>query len=426
MSADNGSFRGDSPGKKLSRLKHWLAAANWMGVMEVGYRGALVLAGHGGDVSTLKGLGFDPSSITAVDRVKSLADYTAELHPDVFVGHGDVTDSASRGGRPYNAVQLNFCGGLTVENIKAVADAVRGACTLPCWVGVTFMKGREQVGDKRKLVPKLSRADRKALKRACRECYPDDVVMAEMFTHGQFDLKRYLALCEARLRRYYEGIVAAGDPSFCSPLFARSNKLTSLGQSMIRADALRQCLNAILWDAGPQHMNVRLNLVNLYSYHSGDGKNRGSGTPFVTAGFIAYAESQTEWVARSVETYGEVLMGMNNTKLDIGLRGLKHYAIDLLRLYSPAEVAQMLDIRKGTVVAWKAHATMGTYKEELAEMAKNGVGLTGRGSSKPVPSPSGWGKTGSSDVHVTLNEMARLRDEGKERRMAGGPRWADE
>ena len=147
MTTNDGSFKGDSPGKKLARLRHWLAAAIWMDVMSINYRGALVLAGHGGDVSTLKGMGFDPSSITAVDRVKSLVDYTSELYPDVFVGHGDVTDPASTGGRPYNAAHLDFCGGLTVENIKAVADVAAGAVTFPCWIGVTLMKGRELVGD---------------------------------------------------------------------------------------------------------------------------------------------------------------------------------------------------------------------------------------------------------------------------------------
>ena len=433
---DTGTFKGDSPGKKLARVRHWISAANWMGTMGVPFEGALVLAGHGGDISTLMGLGFDPKKITAVDRARELAEYTGELYPESNVIYGDVATAARTDPRPndftYNATHLDFCNGLTVENIETIAHTVMGASTLPCWIGVTMMKGREQAGDKSPLVPKMGRRERRELQKLCRKYYPEDTVMPELYSGGSFDIVRYMAMAEQRLRMVnrwaceklqakYPGARMTGRKF----PFLRTGKLSCMGQNMVRADVLRQCVNAVLWRAGEGRSAVRVRPVVVFGYHSGEGRKQGGGTSFITIGMVAYSQQHSAYLNEVIDGPDSTLMTSENMRLDLGLRGLKHFAIDMSRGFSSEEIALTLDIKKGVIAAWKAHDTMGTYDDEIAEMTKNNIGCQFLGDM--VQCQLGWGKLASSLSmdDITEEEIIRMQAENFARRASGGPRWEE-
>ena len=428
----SGTFKGDSPGKKLSRLRHWLSASSWMRALGIPYDGALVLAGHGGDASTLMGLGIDPASITAVDLARGAAEYTAELYPEVNVIFGDVgrlarIHPAHRPGlSKYNAAHLDFCNGITPDNLMAIADVIKGASTLPCWIGVTVMKGREAKGDKASLLPDWGRKQRREIQRLLKRAQPGDEITLEMFSSGVFDPKMYIEMAERRARRVWRG--EKGGRSYpeirklygnASP-FLSTGRLSKTGQGMVRSDVIRQCLNAILLGE-----DISLYCVNVSGYHSGEGRTPGGGSGFVTMGFIAHAGSQAETVRSFTREFGHLLLTFENTDLDVGLRGLKHYAIDLGAAFSSKQIGLMLDVKKEVVAAWKAHGTMGSYDHELAEMAKARLGASFY-TSEMEPCKLGWGVVQSmAEGGSDLDACVSAAEEMHARRSSGGPRWEE-
>ena len=432
---EEGTFKGDSPGKKLARLRSWQACTSWMRAMNIPYQGSLVLAGHGGDISTLTGLGIDPRTITAVDEAEREAKYTAELYPDSTVILADVGKyarvhpSQRPGHGKYNAAHLDFCNGITPENLLAIAEVVKGATTTPSWISVTVQKGREAKGDKAQLVPAWSRKDRRAMQKTLKRCYPGDSVTREMLSSGVFDPIEYCRMTERRARQIYmedgksyrEVRKTLGN---ASP-FLSTGRLSKTGQGMVRADVIRQCVNAMLLGVGSGGESIRLKCVHVSGYHSGEGRKQGGGSGFVTAGYIAYVDWQEKIIHDLSENLGHMLMTCGNMDLDIGLRGLKHYAIDLTKLFSSKRVGLMLDLKKEVVAAWKAHDTMGTYDHEIAEMTKARIGASFY-TDKFEPCRLGWGFV-QSDPEEGAPQDASLAaiKKMRERRLSGGPRWEE-
>jgi len=404
------TYRGDSAGKKITRARLWLSAANWMRNIGAPYCGSLVLTGHGGDISTLKGWGFKPESISAVDRVHSLTIAAENKHPDCFLATGDVDQIAQH--RKYNAVHLDFCNGLTVENILTVTEVVRSAPVVPMWLGVTFLKGREQKESKSPLVPDLSRTERKALKRLF--ISEDNEVAASLMSHGVFDLCLLRKQAEKRLRRCMPPAVDRDAPS-CR-IYDKHSRLSPLGKALVRVDILRQAVMSQLHDEG-----ISLRPLVVYSYHSGVGK-RGSGTPFITVGFVVYPSSLRKHIEDTVMDCG-ALMRFEQLPTDLGIRGLKHCALDLLEGQNAKQVAQILDITHGTVNAWKAHDTMGTYRSELAEMAKNAVGFHYMNPTGGLtPCELGWGMVRTGGSGVDMDKAIDAMEARRKARMNGAGR----
>ena len=61
------AYKGDSPGKAVTRYRLWMNMASTATAIGMSYRGSYVLGGEGGDISALLSLGIKPESITAVD-----------------------------------------------------------------------------------------------------------------------------------------------------------------------------------------------------------------------------------------------------------------------------------------------------------------------------------------------------------------------
>ena len=87
------------------------------------------------------------------------------------------------------------------------------------------------------------------------------------------------------------------------------------------------------------------------------------GTPFYTIAFIVYDNPRDdhliqnkiyECTANHSQYFRSLMSGEEQLALKIA-------AAELSKLYSAGQVAQMLDVKKGRIAAWKAHDTMGTY-----------------------------------------------------------------
>ena len=113
-------------------------------------------------------------------------------------------------------------------------------------------------------------------------------------------------------------------------------------------------------------------------------KTTAQGTPFVTAGYIVvpykYRARHIHFLEKRAAhefMYGKHAPLLTNSLLqDVmnqkeSMNSLKAFALSLAYYLGAERAAQILDIGKGTIAAWKAHATRGTYKD-IATKTKSG------------------------------------------------------
>jgi len=119
------TYKGDSPGKKITRLRMWhqmFHFANWLAMKN---EGILVLAGDGGDMSALDGFRIDHDKIVAVDMEKASVERCRERFPGMQVVHGKLGAVVKNSNVKYNMAHVDFCGGLQTR-------ASLSSCQSPC------------------------------------------------------------------------------------------------------------------------------------------------------------------------------------------------------------------------------------------------------------------------------------------------------
>jgi len=364
-------YKGDSPGKKYARARLWYKIDVLLRIFKEECTGVLVLAGEGGDISTLAGISQMPGpspgaggfslggtrgiSIHAVDYDKDYADLCWELFPlpGVEAVHGAASEIAPC--VTYNVAHLDFCGGLTLENIQTVADVIRNANNIPVLIGVTMLKGREaRETINGSTVAKMSRPRRRMVLRGLRK--QGDLRGAQLLQKGVFDPRITLRRCEEKLRAYHNP-----DSSIFRKMFTRTGSLTPLGRAEIRVDALRCLVNTLLLDL---HTcipgGVELHTLSTMSYHS--KSDHSAGTPFVTALYMAHAGCESEVLREILNITGGRVISVDCQSGGDAESELRKLALDLSNLYSTKRIAALLDIDPKTITAWKAHETRGTYK----------------------------------------------------------------
>ena len=441
---EEGTYKGDSPGKRIARARLWISMSNWMNAIGSSYLGSLVLAGHGGDFATLEGLGFDLTRVTGIDCAESEATYTQSLYQNAHIIHGDCAQVVAQaqinrgmgnqrhwkllGNQPlnsggvvvpnnapaikvrkrqhstilqvqgssrllYNSGHLDFCNGIgglapttDIPNMVTLGEAMLGASAYPAIFGVTLLKGREcAIRDRELLVPNMPRATRKKARDLYRKCGME--VSAACFTHGEFDPRKMIALAEKRLRRVFPH--RRGVKSVFQPV-NRNGNLTAIGKAMTRAETTRQIMNVYLFGTG-----LECTLLNVYAYHSGEhkaGKKTPGGTPFCSFVLCVGPRQAGDQIEIAVRTQPQ-LMQYHSVDLTTGEEAIKHYALDLLRAFPRDRVVQILDMhhKRNSLAAWKAHQTMGSYAKEEQQIRKKGCGFNINLPSAEQRHTYGWG-----------------------------------
>lgn len=341
------SYVGDSPGKKLSRMRMWCNASQLMSILGIPFKGAYVLAGEGGDVSVLRGMGMDPRKITAVDLDPDYAEFCGDLH-----GCKHITGEAGEMSRraSYNAAHMDFCNGLTAENAKTVADVVRNSASYPMMVGVTMMKGREHKKRPTNVIVDLPRSDRRRLLRENRKAKVE--LGNQLIRGGTFDPGLEIQHARERLKTQFSELSKGG-------LTTPKGKLNPLGTGMVRIDALRHTVNSLLIPDG-----ISLLAVSCYTYHS-KSKQTG-GTPFVTGMLIAapdhYIRQLQGYLAATVAEHR--MLVFHHLSASESWASLKPTILNLAQGVSVQTLALLFDMQASTIIAWKAHATRGTYEAD--------------------------------------------------------------
>lgn len=380
-----------------------------MNVLQIPNRGVLVLAGEGGDVSTVLGLGIKEPMVTAVDIDQENAEFVHELYPAAKSLIGDVGLMSKTAN--YNAVHLDFCNGITTANLCTARDVIRNSKSFPLWLSITMMKGREKSNNETKelLVPALSRTVRKRIRKQYQIGHWD--IAAHFTTHGDLELMRLIGMSKKELIRGRSPDLDKASLKKTKmkghQILTSAGQLTSLGNGIARSGVVRQALCASLLTeehamsmmdrgrgAGNPHWGFDIGCVGVYCYYS--RSKHSDGTPFVTMNFVVTRGlAQCDAVGDVMVNTGNQIAAFQGLPASIGVRGMKQFAISMMEAgLTVAETALCLDVRKRTVVAWKAHSTRGTYDELREEMNERSLGISRpEWVSQRVHSPHGWGKT---------------------------------
>ena len=352
------SYRGDSPGKKVSRAKLWTQTAQWMTSLNQPYLGSLVLAGHGGDISVIKGMGMNQARVTAVDICQDAVDYCKELHPEANVLKADAAQISKN--ILYNTAHLDFCNAISIDNMKTIVEVMRNI-RKPGIVAITMLKGRE-VGkqDFRELVPKITSAQKRFARKtaASRGFYIQSHLM--LSKRYKCELSRLMEMAEREMRSFMGGLKGWAEfnkhqPKNCR-MFKRTGSLTALGFAFKRLVLIRSILEAAMYGEEIHGYPVFCTTYQSKTKHS-------QGTPFYTVAFMVSDNPRDDHLIQSklhecAAHHGHYFRSLMSGEEQLAL---KIAAAELSKLYSAGQVAQMLDVKKGRIAAWKAHDTMGTY-----------------------------------------------------------------
>lgn len=423
------SYKGDSPNKKMVRALAWNFAIDLMKEVNQEVKGAYVLAGHGGDIRTLKGIidvmyprESDHSrevhpltrhpekwlhrpklDITAVDYDQKLVDQlhenlqyiTKETESGIQSINGYVGDAARlvKKAAPYNLSHMDFCNAVSVDNLYTVGEVIRNSVGLSYHM-VTVMRGRE-AGPKRNdiLVPNLHRGQRRLIKRRLdkvQEEEPHRVSVARsVLSRGSLDIKAAIKEVEEAMRTWV--IAKKLETGECDEYLylKKDGSLTPYATGVVRATVFSELLGVMLTET---HV---VGTVYHDAYHSNNADSRG--TPFTTFGILAvpikgcldipgmtyrhHGETPVESYETATEICNMLLRRLSSMKLSATKLALYHgmkesdrilrYNAILTAMYRGTKTsADVYCLDKGTVTAWLAHASRGSYGEYLQDMGR--------------------------------------------------------
>lgn len=329
------TYKGESPGKKIARYRFWEKVARDVVGTDIFYdpmsRFVVLASREGGDIIVLKGVAVPPSCIVAVDRCGDAVRTCAAKHPDVDVRFGDIADvvdslpkDRAMLGADVDVCFLDFCGYLTpqlIETCRRVCSALMVGST----IGIAFMRGRERAVSGCAPIP-LNRLQRRYARSAFGLLDAEIDLVCGLST----DLRP--AIAQAR---------DAGDGD--------------LAHARVLESILRFTCSG----------GKRPTLKGIINYHS--RSTEGAGVPMCIAvftnGYSGLTNSrQHKNFARTLNVgrQRQWIIRVSTTWREESIRKL------VLSGHFDPNPGQVLNIPAGTIAAWKAHATRGTYEKGAA------------------------------------------------------------
>lgn len=293
------SYRGETNAKKLARLMFW---TNAIQRHSTGSKILFFASAEGGDIPVLRALGVRDRDMVPVDEKGEAARLcSAKWGLPVVVGDG--VEHLKRSPKSYSLVFFDFCGHVNPVRLKACQDAflAMGAESV---FAVNVKRGRERDARVRTRLKAIEAFEKS-------EAAEEGIDLSD----GRFDVRRARVIQEA----------------------------------MIRASILHRRV--------PMNQPILSSVINYQSWSEDSG-----GSPMSTCSFvIKQRQDPAECYAQEAaffDTPGRFIVHERIT-LDV-LRGV---AVRLLATKSAETVAGLLNIEASTIVAWKAHATRGTYAQ---------------------------------------------------------------
>jgi hypothetical protein len=283
----------------------------------------------------------------------------------------------------YNAAHLDFCNGLCLDNIQTFSHVCCGVCSFPAVINVTMMKGREGSSKINPgLIPARTRNERRALRNSATKA--GNLCGTQLLTQGTFDPKLAIKRAKDVLRK-----LTQKDPN--PGLISKNGKITNLGNGLARAYALQNCVTYLLEPAG-----VQVGLLSCYCYHS--RSKASGGTPFVSANFLICSKKNVDYCRSHINKHSDRLVAFEMLPGGESKETLRDAALAACSSNIPLDaVAELFDIPRDTIIAWRAHETRGTYDNKRSPMYQDSAEKFAlrplkKDDSLAEYSESGWGR----------------------------------
>lgn len=316
------TYKGESVGKKLARMAFWSTA---LGNLRKGpFTGATftVLASReGGDISTLAGFGVPLAGITAVDRCAEAAMECRVRWPGANVVHGSVEACVTA---QTDALFLDFCAPIGAETLTTCRSCIT-QMTNGALVGLAFLKGRENATTLPIDAPRPNRRERRIFRTLERRAKYQTTVAIMQAMYGLRAINAHDLLADE-----------SGTPA--------SRRFAALLAVLPRHMTL-QALDYIYYQSDTQLSRGVPMLIGLFRLHV---RKRPCGR-----GRYFRDDEYSTW-----ERTAPNPRGFDGSDADL----LRQAVLEIYERDGGPDLAAMLfNLPRSTVIAWKAHATRGTY-----------------------------------------------------------------
>lgn len=344
------SYGGESNAKRIARAKSWMyMLIQLKSKKPPDQLRALVLSGPiAADVRVLGTMGVPPQNVTAVDIDEKAIKSSMIIEPDADYQLGDVLDVVRRSrkkliGRKYDLIFLDYCSAISQRTVTKSVRVAKEALINGGIFATGFMYGREGIDA------------REGVKRS----------EEHMDRHHEAMLKKYketgeLPLSKAMIRN-------AERSGFSAEQLAEIITGTMSDPQMRNIIKRVNLLQTMMLDTALTHGMVLFNTGHV-SYRSGrrveDG--RSSGVPmlyFFSQGYQFHKsmgrrklERQYRQLATSFDETGTYFT--DHVPDDPDGEYLKKFAIEASEPHGSALAAQLLNLKRQQIAAWKAWETM--------------------------------------------------------------------
>jgi hypothetical protein len=139
------TYKGESPSKKFARFMYWAGIASLVGSKKFLKGRHLVLASReGGDIAMLRGMDVPARNIIAVEINPTAAMEVQDKYPDVKIVCGDVEQIAKEYKRSLSSAFLDFCSPVSQPLLQKVCQVIRHSLMDGAVLGCAFLNGRER------------------------------------------------------------------------------------------------------------------------------------------------------------------------------------------------------------------------------------------------------------------------------------------
>jgi hypothetical protein len=408
-------YPGDSPGKKVIRANQWLGTRDWMRILGQPFKGALCLAGHGGDAITLAGMGIDTTKVFMADLLQknliASIDNCAARNIDLGdIYPGDVGEYALTSDPTYNVSHLDFQCGFTSDSVEAMFNTAIGADQNgPHLMNVTVLKGRDDKCERR---VDFHCGQDERLEAGVRFDEAGWEIATKVLMDGWFNANECLDMGKnmvrsKRIRQIALGHLMGGQDKIQNAVNAggrdisgltQMNNLNGYGHSLARMHVAAQILSAML-------VPYKLSVIPLdcYGYFSAkeSGKKKKGGSGLASFSLLIYPTDNEDGgasIRNAVRRYlpyykRDCILSNFSLPMRHGWVAAKHHAVQVSNLWGMEKASLLYNVTPGQIGAWKAHFSMGTYDKEMASLRRRGLTMDVPVCKKPkvAKCPNGWG-----------------------------------
>lgn len=350
------TYKGESPSKKLARYSFWMSVAGLLGQERFQGGKHLVLASReAGDVSVLLALGVKPKNIIAVDHNAEACALAQKKFPEVRFICDDVAKVARRFNRECISCLLDFCAPMMPRVLDGVLQVALQVLKDDGILGCAFLSAREQ-GELKDDV-EASRREAEEELEAClgqvdedlRDellCNPDSLREYGLEHIGSWvsDLEHGGHRMRERLRQFRVLVREHGVQSSTVRVFALSKQI------------FNRCAK----------FNVFTRPKRAIYYCSDTRKSKGV-PMLIYMSQISRAPprwSFDRFVRTMADRYPNDLSVPKVDTFSLTENDLRDLILGLQEKHPRMPVSLLYNVSKGTIAAWKAHRTMGTYTHD--------------------------------------------------------------